>query len=216
VFDDDGARWGLRPKGAGVRTVSLASAVGARGIGVLAARDGASAALTDGLQLMLDLRQSAAQLHVPRLQVGDPLLEGGHEGREGGLGLGRDHVPKRCGDRRWRNDTLNEDVFVQKVWSGDASETRSKDKALHSYPDVAAPTRRPFLPRPRLRRPVLAVAGGVHVAVRSEWLAGLPDVFGTGSRHPVVDGRDRDVEHIARRDGVSLTGPGGGPRARPR
>src|SRR5262245_49286571 len=47
VFDEDGAGWGLRPKAAGVLTVFLAPAVGARGVGGIAARDGASAALVD-------------------------------------------------------------------------------------------------------------------------------------------------------------------------
>src|SRR5262249_17957378 len=124
VFDEDGAGWGLRPKAAGVLTVFLAPAGGGGGVGGIAARDGASAALVDGLQLVLDLRQPAAQLRVLRLQVVDPLLEGGNEGQDGGLGLGRDRVPERCGDRRWRNHTLDYDVFVQKVRSEDASATR--------------------------------------------------------------------------------------------
>jgi hypothetical protein len=40
---------------------------------------------------------------------------------------------------------------------------------------------------------------GFYVAVQSEWLAGLSDVFRLGSRHYVVDGRDGYVELIARR-----------------
>jgi hypothetical protein len=40
---------------------------------------------------------------------------------------------------------------------------------------------------------------GFYVAVRSAWLARLPDDFRLGSRHYVVDGRDGYVELIARR-----------------
>src|SRR5204862_6268577 len=45
VFDEDGAGWGLRSKAAGVLAVFLAPAVGAGGVGITAAVDGASATL---------------------------------------------------------------------------------------------------------------------------------------------------------------------------
>ena len=100
VFDEGGAGRGLGPKAAGVLTMSLAAAVGSRAVGLVAAPRGALAALMDGLQLVLDLRQPAAQVGVLRLQVGDPLLQGGDVGQDGGLSLGRDRIPERCGDRR--------------------------------------------------------------------------------------------------------------------
>ena len=73
----------------------LAAVVGARAVGFVTAMGGAFATLTDVLQLVLDLRQPAAQIRVLRLQVGDPLLEGGDEGRDGSPGLRRDRVPER-------------------------------------------------------------------------------------------------------------------------
>ena len=100
--------------------VVLATVIGRGRLGVVSAPGGASAALTDVLQLVLDLRQPAAQLRVLRLQVGDPLLEGGNEGQDGGLGLGWDRLPQRCGDRWSRSHTLYYDASVQMVrpWDG--------------------------------------------------------------------------------------------------
>src|SRR5262245_2595091 len=71
-------------------------------------------------QLVLDLRQSTAQVGVLHLQVGDPLLEGGDEGQEGSLRLGWDRVPEWCGDWRLRNHTLYYEAAVQRVrpWDG--------------------------------------------------------------------------------------------------
>ena len=86
--------------------------------GSSAAVGGAFAALADVLELVLDLRQPAAQVRVLRLQVGDPLLQGGDQGQDGGLGLGWDRVPERCGDRRWRNHTLYYEASVQRVRPG--------------------------------------------------------------------------------------------------
>jgi hypothetical protein len=76
---------GLGPKAAGVLAMSLAPAVGARVLRLVAAMGGALAALTDVLQWVLDLGQPAAQVGVLRLQVGDPLLKGGEEGQNSGL-----------------------------------------------------------------------------------------------------------------------------------
>jgi hypothetical protein len=136
VFDEGGAGWGFRPKGAGVLAVFPAAAVSAGGLGNLAAVDGASAALADGLQLVLDQSQPAAEVGVLRLQIGDPLLQGGDVGQEGGLSLRWDHVPERCRDRRSRNHTLYYEASVQKVRSWDASSRTkilSRDEPLNSY-----------------------------------------------------------------------------------
>jgi hypothetical protein len=81
-------------------------AVGARPLGRVTARGGALTAAGDVLQLVLDLGQPAAQVGVFRLQVGDPLLEGGDMGQDFGLGLRRDRVPEGCGDRRSSSHTL--------------------------------------------------------------------------------------------------------------
>jgi hypothetical protein len=105
VFDEGGAGRGLGAEGAGVLTVLLASAVGGWPLGRVTARGGALTAPADVLELMLDLGQPAAQVGVLRLQVGDPLLEGGEMGPDGGLGLRRDAVPERCGDRRSSSHT---------------------------------------------------------------------------------------------------------------
>ena len=43
-------------------------------------------------KLVLDLRQPAAEVGVLRLEVGDPLLQGGDVGQDGGLGLGSGSV----------------------------------------------------------------------------------------------------------------------------
>ena len=120
MFDEDGAGRGLGSEGSGVLTVLLASAVGARPLGRVTALGGALTAAADVLQLVLDLVQPAAQVGVFRLQVGDPLLEGGDMGPDGGLGLRRDRVPERCGDRRSRSHTLYYETSVQKVrtWGG--------------------------------------------------------------------------------------------------
>jgi hypothetical protein len=123
VFEKDGAGRRLRPKATGVPAMLLAAAVGTRAVGLVAAMGGAFAALTDALQLVLDLRQPAAQVGILRLQLSDPLLQRGDVGQDGGLGLGRDRVPERCGDRRSSNHTLYYDAFVQNVRTGDGSET---------------------------------------------------------------------------------------------
>ncbi len=86
--------------GGGMLTVLLASAVGARPLGRAPAPGGSLAVAADVLQLLLDLGQPAAQVGVLRLQLSDPLLEGGDIGQDGRLGPGRDPVPERCGDRR--------------------------------------------------------------------------------------------------------------------
>ena len=87
VFVEDGAGWGLGPKASGVLAMFLAPAVGARALRFVAATGCAFAALTDVLELLLDLGQPAAQVRVLRLQVGDPLLKRGDEDQESGLGL---------------------------------------------------------------------------------------------------------------------------------
>jgi hypothetical protein len=94
VFDEGGAGRRLGSEGAGVLPVLLASAVGARPLGRVTALEGSLAAPADVLELVLDLGQPAAQVGVLRLQVGDPLLQGGEMGQDGGLGLGRDPVPE--------------------------------------------------------------------------------------------------------------------------
>src|SRR5262249_58782896 len=99
VLDEDGAGRGLGPKASGVQTMSLAPAVGARARGFIATMGGAFAALTDVLQLVLDLCQSAAQVGVLRLQVDDPSLERGDVGQDSGLCLGGGPVPDRCENR---------------------------------------------------------------------------------------------------------------------
>jgi hypothetical protein len=48
---------------------------------------------------VLGLRQPVAQIRILRLQVGDPLLKGGDEDQDSGLGLGWDRAPEG-GDRR--------------------------------------------------------------------------------------------------------------------
>src|SRR5262249_37433326 len=106
VFDEDGAGRGLGPKGSEVLAMFLAPAVGAWTLGLVAALGRAPGALLDVLELVLNLRQSAAQVRVLRLQVGDSSLERGEMGQDGGLGLGSDRVPERCGDRRLSNHTL--------------------------------------------------------------------------------------------------------------
>jgi hypothetical protein len=75
----------------------------------------AFAAPLDVLELVLDLGQPAAQVRVLRLQVGDPLLKGGDEDQENGLGLRWDRTPERCRNRRWRSHTLYYEVSVQRV-----------------------------------------------------------------------------------------------------
>ena len=102
-------------------TELLASAVGGWPLGRVTARGGALTAPVDVPELMLDLGQPAAQVGVLRLQVGDPLLEGGEMGPDGGLGLRRDAVPERCGDRRSSSHTpitrLPYREFVR-MWDG--------------------------------------------------------------------------------------------------
>src|SRR5206468_45619 len=92
------------PRWAGLLQVSKrvrpASAIGARRLGRVTALGGALTASADVLQFVLDLGQPAAQVGVLRLEVGDPLLEGGDMGQDGGLGLRRDPLLERCGDRR--------------------------------------------------------------------------------------------------------------------
>src|SRR5262249_49111845 len=126
VLEEDGAGRGLGPKAAGVPRLPLAPAIDARAWGVITAMGGAFAALADVLDLGLDRRQPPAEVGVLRLQVGDPSLERGDMGQDGGLGLGSDRVPKRRGDRRLRNHTLYYDAFVQKVRPQDAPGTPIK------------------------------------------------------------------------------------------
>jgi hypothetical protein len=95
VFEEDGAGRGLGSEGAGVLTVFLAAAIGARAVGLVAAMGRALAAPVDILQLVLNLGEPAAQVGVLRLQVGDPALERGDVGQEGGLGLLWDRLPER-------------------------------------------------------------------------------------------------------------------------
>jgi len=99
----------------------LTAAVGARVLGSVAAMGGAFAAPADALQLVLDLGQPAAQVRVLRLQVGDPLPEGGDEGQDSGLGLGWDRLPEGCRDRRWRSHALFYEASVQRVRASDGS-----------------------------------------------------------------------------------------------
>jgi hypothetical protein len=115
VLDEDGAGRGLGSEGSGVLTMLLAPAVGVRPLRRVPAMGGALTAPADVLQLVLDLGQPAAQVGVLRLQVGDLSLEGGEMGQDGGLGLRRDPVPERCGDRRSSSHTLYYETSVQKV-----------------------------------------------------------------------------------------------------
>jgi hypothetical protein len=92
VLDEDGAGRGLGPEGSGVLTVLLASAVGVRPVGRVTAMGGALPPPTDVLELVLDLGQPAAQVGVLRLEIGDPLLEGGDMGQDGSLCLRRDPI----------------------------------------------------------------------------------------------------------------------------
>jgi hypothetical protein len=124
VFDEDGAERGLGPKTSGVLTMFFTSAVGARAVRFVAAMGGAFAKLTDGLQLVLDLGQPAAEVGVLRLHVGDPLLQGGDEDQESGLGLGWDRVPEGWWDRRLSCHTLYYDASVQRVRPCDGSGRR--------------------------------------------------------------------------------------------
>ena len=77
VFDEGGAGWGLGAEGAGMLTMLLAPAVGARAVGLVAAVGRAPAAPQDVLELGLDLGQLAAPVRVLRHQVSNPLLQGG-------------------------------------------------------------------------------------------------------------------------------------------
>jgi hypothetical protein len=115
VLDEDGAGRGLGSEGSGVLTVLLAPAVGVRPLSRVPALRGALTAPADVLELVLDLGQPAAEVGVLRLEVGDPLLEGGDMGQDGGLGLRRDRVPERCGDRRSSSHTPYYETSVQKV-----------------------------------------------------------------------------------------------------
>jgi hypothetical protein len=121
VFDQDGAGWGLGPKASGVLAMFLTSAVGARAVGLVAAVGGAFAAPADVLEVVLDLGQPAPQFRGPRSPLSDPSLEGSHQGQDGGLGLGRNCVPERCGNWRSRNDTPYYEVTVQRVRPGNGS-----------------------------------------------------------------------------------------------
>jgi hypothetical protein len=120
MVDEDGAGWWLRPEAAGVLAEFLVPAVDAGAVGLIAAANRPFAARTEVLELVLDLGQSAAQVGILGLQVGDPLLQRGDEGQDSGLGLGWDRVPEWCGDRRWTNHTLDYEGSVQKVrlWDG--------------------------------------------------------------------------------------------------
>jgi len=115
------SRDGLKAKASRVLAMVLTSAVGARAVGLVAAMGGALIPLTDTLQLVLDLGQPAAQVRVLRLQVGDPLPEGGDEGQDSGLGLGWDRLPEGCRDRRWRSHALFYEASVQRVRASDGS-----------------------------------------------------------------------------------------------
>ena len=136
VFDEGGAGRGLGPKAAGVLTMSLAAAVGSRAVGLIAAPAPVLAVLMDGLQLVLDLGQPAVQVGVLHLEVGDPLLQGGDVGRDGGLGLGRDRIPERCGDRRSSSHTPTTKRSYRRFGPGLASghpKARTRDGVLNSY-----------------------------------------------------------------------------------
>ena len=133
MFNEGGAGRGLGSEGAGVPAVFLASAVGARSRDLVAAREGALTALPDVLQLVLDQRQSPAQVGVLRLQVGDPSLERSNMGQDGGLGLARDCVPQRCGDRRSSNHTPITMRSYRRFDLGMPPEPRSRGEALNSY-----------------------------------------------------------------------------------
>jgi hypothetical protein len=124
VFEEDGAGRGFGSEESGVLTVFPTATVGAGSLGIVVARTGAFAALADGLQLMLDQSESAAEVGVLRLQVGDPLFQGTDEGQDGGLSLRWDRVPEMCGDRWMRNHTPCYEASVQKVRSREGSGRR--------------------------------------------------------------------------------------------
>jgi hypothetical protein len=124
VFDEDGAGRRIGAEGSGVLTVLLASAVGARPLGRVPTLRGALTAPADVLQLVLDLGQPTAQVGVLRLQVGDPLFEGGEMGQDSGLGLRRDPIPERYGDRRSGSHTLTTRLLYRKFGHGMAPVAR--------------------------------------------------------------------------------------------
>jgi hypothetical protein len=98
--------------------VFLAAVIGGGRFGVVTAIGDAFAALADVLKLVLDLRQAAVEVRVLCFKFGDPLLQGGDQGQDGGLGLGRNGVPEWCGDRAWRTHTLYYEASVQRVRPG--------------------------------------------------------------------------------------------------
>ena len=118
VLDEDGAGRGLRSEKPGVLAVFLAAVIGGWCFGVVTAIGDAFAALADVLKLVLDLRQAAVEVRVLCFKFGDPLLQGGDQGQDGGLGLGRNGVPEWCGDRAWRTHTLYYEASVQRVRPG--------------------------------------------------------------------------------------------------
>ena len=115
VFDEDGTGRGLRSEETGMLAVCLAAVIDVGRCGVVAAIGGPFAALMDVLKVVLDLSQPAPQVRVFRFQLCDPLLEGAHDQQDGGLGLGRNGVPERCGDRRWWDHTHYYEGAVQRV-----------------------------------------------------------------------------------------------------
>ena len=72
VFDEVGLWWRLGPEGPGVFAMFLATVVRARVFGNLVTVAGASAALADLFEFVLQLRQPTAQIGVLRFQLSDP------------------------------------------------------------------------------------------------------------------------------------------------
>ena len=83
--------------------------------GVVAAFLGVLLALVNLLEFVLPLLQPTPQLSVFRFQLGDPLLQGAHESRDGGLGFRWDGFPDRFRDCSWRNHTNLYEGAVQRV-----------------------------------------------------------------------------------------------------
>jgi hypothetical protein len=103
VFGEFGAWWRLRSKVPRVLAVFLATPVHAGRFGVVAAFLCMLLAPLNLLEFVLQLLQPTPQFSVFRFQLGDPLLPGAREGRDGGLGLGWNRSPERCGNRSLRN-----------------------------------------------------------------------------------------------------------------
>ena len=115
VFGEFGPWWRLRSKGPRVLAVFLATPVRAGRSGVVAAFLCVLLALVNLLEFVLQLLPPTPQFSVFRFQLGDPLLQGAHESRDGGLGFRWDGFPDRLRDCSCRNHTNRYEGTVQRV-----------------------------------------------------------------------------------------------------